>query len=157
MTTRYLTPLTPEEQLALGLPRPQPLAVADRVRFAELDNQNHVNNKAYMEWFETLRVAYSRDFIDPLCAPAAPRYMLHSANVRYLREIREGETYVTTCRITAFRRSSYTMEQLIWAGDLRASLHAVMVLRSADGRDRFELPEALRQRFVEIDGATDER
>lgn len=154
MTLRYLTPLSPEEQRDFGLPEPQPLAIADRVRFAELDNQDHVNNKAYMEWFETLRVAYTRTFVEPLCAGSGrPRFMLHSATVRYLQEIREGESYVTTCRVAAFRSSSFTMEQMIWAGTLRATLHAVMALRHADGARKYPLPPALIRHFAEADGA----
>ena len=58
MSMRYHTPLTAEEQLAAGLPAPRTLALADRVRYAELDPLNHVNNKSYFTWFETLRVEY---------------------------------------------------------------------------------------------------
>ena len=65
MTLRYHTPLTPAEQIAFGLKTPRPLAMADKVRFAELDILNHVNNKSYMGWFESLRVAH----FDHFCAP----------------------------------------------------------------------------------------
>ncbi len=54
----YLTPLSPDQQRAIGVTEPWPLALADRVRFAELDPLNHVNNVAYLIWFETARVTY---------------------------------------------------------------------------------------------------
>ncbi len=65
METRYLVPLSAEEQLALGLSEPQPLAIANRVRYSELDPLNHVNNKAYMEWFETLRTEHFFGLLAP--------------------------------------------------------------------------------------------
>lgn len=154
MDLRFHTPLDPAEQTAFGLPEPQPLAMADRVRFAELDILNHVNNKAYMEWFETLRVEYS----DRLCAPfydgqPRPRMVLRHATIRYVREMVLGENYVATARVAAFRTNSYTLEQQLWSGDLRATLSGVMVSLAPDGSGRYPLPEALRRRFVERDGA----
>lgn len=157
MSLRYHTPLSPAEQIAFGIAAPQPLALADRVRFAELDTLNHVNNKAYMEWFETLRVAYH----DRLCAPfyaglPRPRTVLRHATIRYVREMVAGEDYVATARVTAFRNASYSMEQQLWSGDLRATLSGVMVTLVPDGSGRQPLPADLRREFVARDGATDE-
>jgi len=88
MELRYLTPLSDEEQRAHGLDEPQPLAQADRVRYSELDVLNHVNNKAYMEWFETLRTEH----FYRLCARfydgmAQPRTVLRNADIHYMSEI----------------------------------------------------------------------
>jgi len=156
MTLRYHTPLTPEEQTAFGLDAPQPLAYADRVRFAELDVQNHVNNKSYMTWFETLRV----DYFDRLCAPffngERPRIMLHSVQLRFIREMLRDEDYVTTACVTAFRNSSFTLDQQLWSGDMRAQMSAVVVLDKADGSGRLMLPEALKAEFLRRDGAVAE-
>ena len=60
MTLPYHSPLDDETQLAFGLPKPQPLAMADQVRFSELDVLNHVNNAVYMQWFERVRVRYTQ-------------------------------------------------------------------------------------------------
>lgn len=157
MTLRYHTPLDPAEQTAFGLPEPQPLAMADRVRFAELDILNHVNNKAYMEWFETLRVEYH----DRLCMPfyegqPRPRMVLRNASIRYVREMVIGEDYVATARVVAFRTNSFTLEQQLWSGDLRATLSGVMVSLRADGSGRYPLPEALCRQFVYRDRAAPE-
>ncbi|MGR3759372.1 acyl-CoA thioesterase [Roseobacteraceae bacterium NS-SX3] len=154
MDLRFLTPLSPEEQLAHGLDAPQTLAMADRVRFSELDMLRHVNNKAYLGWFESLRVAY----FDRFCARhfegmPAPRNVLRNADVHYIREMVLDEAYITTARVVSFRNTSYVMEQQIWSGGLRATMTGVMVLRTPDGSAGYPLPESLRQQFASLDGA----
>lgn len=154
MEIKYLTPLSPEEQLAQGLDQAKPLALADRVRFSELDILHHVNNKAYLGWFETARVRY----FDMYCAPyfegmAPPRNVLRNANVHYMQEMVLDEPYITTSRVIGFRNTSYVMEQQIWSGTLRATLEAVMVLRTPDGSAGYPLPASLKQHFISQDGA----
>lgn len=155
MTLRYHTPLSPTEQTALGIAVPQTLALADRVRYAELDILQHVNNKSYMGWFETLRVAH----FDRFCARhfddgVRPRLVLRNANIHFIREMVMGEDYVATARVTAFRNTSYTLEQQLWAGDLRATLTAVMVLLDPAGTGRLPLPQSFRQQARQDEGAT---
>lgn len=154
MELRYLTPLTAREQISQGLDQAKPMALADRVRFSELDILRHVNNKAYLGWFETARVSY----FDRFCAKhfaggPAPRSVLRNANVHYRREMVLDEPYITTARVIAFRNTSYVMEQQIWSDGLRATLEAVMVLRSPDGSAGYPLPDTLKQHFIDMDGA----
>ena len=157
MELRYHTPLTPAEQLAHGLDSPQTLALADRVRFSELDTQNHVNNKAYITWFETVRIAHNERFCFPHYPGPRPRFLLHSISLRYFREMLQDEDYICTARVTAFRTSSYTLDQQIWSGStLRARMSAVLVLGQPDGNGRYPLPETLKAAFRDRDGATDE-
>lgn len=155
MDLRYLTPLTPEEQTAHGLSAPQPLAMADRVRFSELDNQNHVNNKAYMDWFERVRIEHLNRAIVPRYAPGPrPRVALHSATIRYHKEMLAGESYIATARVAAFRTSSFTLEQQIWSGDLRATLLVVAAMRRPDDPNQsYPLPEAVCDYFLQQEGA----
>lgn len=159
MTLRYHTALSPEEQLAFGLSTPQPLAMADKVRFAELDVLRHVNNKAYMTWFETLRVAYGDLYtlhLYPKDGPL-PRVVIRSGEVRYVEEMLMGEDYVTTAGVRAFRNTSYTMHQELWSGGrLRASFDCVIVTLYPDGSGRYPLPQAVRDRFETVDGAVSE-
>ena len=156
MELRYHTPLSAEEQIAHGVTTPQRMAIADKVRFSELDSQNHVNNKAYISWMESARVAYS----DAYCLSffdQRPRFMVHSITLRYIREMVIKESYIATCQVTAFRNSSYTLDQQVWAGDMRARMQAVIVLDKPDGSGRYPLPEGLREQFMSLDGARDER
>ena len=158
MTLRYHTPLSPDEQTAFGLLAPQPLALADRVRYAELDVLNHVNNKSYMGWFESLRVAHFDLFCLPLYGDLPrPRTVLRNANMHFIKEMVMGEDYVATARVTEFRNTSYTYEQHLWSGDLRATLTAVMVMLHPDGSGRYPLPDSVRQQFIDNDGAVARR
>lgn len=156
MSIRYHTALTPQEQLAFGMSKPQPLAMADKVRFAELDVLRHVNNKAYMTWFETLRVNYG-DLYTLALYPAGeqlPRVVIRSGEVRYLEEMVMGEDYVATAGVTAYRNTSYSMHQELWSGGrLRATFDCVIVTLLPDGSGRYRLPDAVRSRFSEVDGA----
>lgn len=159
MTLRYHSPLSAEEQRAAGLPEPQTLAIADRVRYAELDILNHVNNKSYMTWFETLRVQYSQRHCAPFYPSGhpPPRSVLRNADIRFLREMVEDEDYIATARVSAFRTTSYTVEQQLWSGDLRATLSGVMVMLTPDGSARQPLPAPLLEQFLTRDRARDDR
>jgi acyl-CoA thioester hydrolase len=155
MDLPYLTPLNAEQQKALGLNEAQPLALADRVRYSELDVLNHVNNKAYMEWFETLRTEH----FFRLCAPyykglEAPRTVLRNADIHYVKEMIAGQSYIATARISAFRNTSYTIEQMIWSDGLRARMTGVMVMMRGDGSGRYPLPDPLKRYFMDVEGAT---
>ncbi|AXT34130.1 acyl-CoA thioesterase [Phaeobacter sp. LSS9] len=153
----FHTPLSPDAQRHHGLKSPQPLAMADRVRFSELDILHHVNNKAYLSWFETLRVAYYDRFFAPhFNGMPAPRNVLRNANVHYMKEMVLDEDYITTARVVSFRRTSYVMEQQIWSGDLRATMTGIMVLRTPDGQSGYPLPDSLRTALIERDGAVSE-
>ncbi|WP_293573888.1 thioesterase family protein [Phaeobacter sp.] len=153
----YHTPLSAAAQRHHGLAEPQPLAIADRVRFSELDMLHHVNNKAYLSWFETLRVTYYNQFFAPYFREGPkPRNVVRNANIHYVKEMVLDEDYITTAKVVSFRRTSYVMEQQIWAGDLRATMTGVMVLRTADGASGCPLPEGLRQDLIARDGAVAE-
>ncbi|GLQ26642.1 acyl-CoA thioesterase [Sulfitobacter pacificus] len=159
MTLLYHTPLTPAQQVVAGIDPVQPLAVADRVRFSELDVLNHVNNTVYLEWFERLRVRYSQEWgISNYGAGGVnPRIVIRSGNIHYRQEMRMDEDYIATCRCSAFRTNSYTLAQQIWsAGTLRATFDCVLVLLQPDGSGRFAIPDAIRARFIAVDGATQE-
>lgn len=154
MTLPFLTPLDPETQRSAGIDPPQTLAVADRVRYGELDPLNHVNNKAYFGWFETMRVEYWTHMCAPFC-PTYPRLVLRNADIRFLQEMLAGEDYIATASVSAYRRTSFTIHQQIWsAGSLRATLSGVMVTLSPDGKERAALPDALCEAFRSRDGAT---
>ena len=153
MDTRFLTPLSPEEQLSHGLPKAVPMAMADRVRFSEIDILQHVNNKAYLDWFEALRVHYYNNHFRHHFGTEQPRHVVRNANIHYVKEMVLGETYVTTARVLSFRRTSYIIEQQIWCGDLRATMEGVMVFRSQDGKSGYPIPDSLRQQFIDLDGA----
>ena len=156
MNVAFHTPLTRDEQHSLHIDPPQPLAMADQVRFSQIDVLNHVNNVVYFEWFERLRIRYHQDWgissYDH--GPDSPRIVIRSGNIHYREELRLDDVYAATCGCTAFRNSSYTLHQEIWCdGSLRATFDCVMVLLRQDASGKFAIPDAIKQRFRDVDGA----
>ncbi len=157
MSLPYLTPLSRDAQDRYGVPEGWPLALADRVRFAEIDALGHVNHTAYLRWFESLRVLYMRDWGICPYDGSGPRIVLKSVTMEYRREMFLGEDYVVTARTTRFRRASLEMAYAVHAPDLRAEGTAVIVLLARDGSGKHPLSEAQMRRLVEVDGAEDAR
>ncbi|MGB3243950.1 MAG: acyl-CoA thioesterase [Sulfitobacter sp.] len=153
MTLPYHTPLSVPQQSGAGIKPTQPLAMADQVRFSELDALNHVNNAVYMEWFERLRIRYVQDWgLSQFDSALDPRIVIRSGTIHYRQEMRMDEDYIATCGCTAYRNTSFTLCQQLWAGGtLRATFDCVMVLLLPDGTGRYQIPSAVRSRF----GATD--
>lgn len=149
MTLPFHTPLSAAQQTDLGIDPPQPLAMADQVRFSELDVLNHVNNARYMEWFERLRIRYMQDWgISTYDHGTDPRIVIRSGNIHYRQEMRMDETYVTTCACSAYRTTSFSLRQQLWSrGTLRATFDCVVVLLLPDGSARFPIPAPVRARF----------
>lgn len=159
MSLQYHTPLSADAQSALGITPPAPLAMADQVRFSELDVLNHVNNAVYMHWFERLRIRYTQDWgISRYMGRGTdPRIVIRSGEIHYRQEMRMDEDYVVTCGCTAFRNTSFTLAQTLWSGGtLRASFNCVLVLLTHDASARFPIPDAVKDRFISVDGATQE-
>ena len=155
----YHTPLPADVQRALGITQPAPFALADQVRFSELDVLNHVNNAVYFEWFERVRVRYTEHYglARNLGSGDGPRIVIRSGAIHYRQEMLLNEDYVVTCGCTAFRTTSFTMHQELWSGGtLRATFDCVLVLLKQDGSGRYPIPENLRRHFIDKDGALPE-
>ena len=155
MNLPYHTPLDAAQQTTFGIETPQPLAMADQVRFSELDILKHVNNAVYMAWFERLRIRYTQDWgLSQYDSPDDPRIVIRSGTIHYREEMRMDEVYVATCGCVAYRNTSFTIAQQLWAGGtLRATFDCVLVLLKPDGSGRFAIPPDLRARFEQVDGA----
>ncbi|MBV2361162.1 thioesterase family protein [Thalassococcus sp. CAU 1522] len=152
----YHTPLSPDQQRAFGVADPQPLAMADRVRFGELDLLGHVNNAIYMRWFESLRVRYFQDWgISTYRDHASePRIVIRRGEIDYLAEVRMDQAFVCTAATRRFRTSSFTMWQELWVeGRLSATMASVIVLLSPDGSGRMPIPDAVLHRMRAVDKA----
>ncbi len=155
MNIPYHTPLSPDLQAQAGITPGQPLAMADQVRFSELDSLNHVNNAAYMAWFERLRIRYVQDWgLADFHSASAPRIVIRSGNIHYLREMLMDEDYVVTCGCSGFRNTSFTVNQQLWSGGtLRATFDCVLVLLEPDASARRAISDAVRDKFTMIDKA----
>ncbi len=160
MTLPFLTPITTPHLRAAGIPEPWGYGIVDRVRFGELDALNHVNNAAYLTWFESFRLPYleARQVTD--YGPTSPRLVLRSVAVRYLAEMTNGMRYVVVGRTRSYRRTSFTIENAVYCldGDPREMVRAetVVVLLQRDGSGRYPIPAAGIAAFQSEDGAVPE-
>jgi len=158
MSLIYHTPLDAETQAAFGLDPPQPLAMADRVRFSEIDALHHVNNVAYMSWFERMRIRYMQDWgISGYDREDDPRIVIRSGAIHYRQEMVLDEDYIATCGCTAWRNSSFSLKQQVWSGGvLRTTFDCVIVLLQPDGSGKYAIPAAVKKRFAAVDGGREE-
>lgn len=155
MTIPFHTPLDAAQQAQFGITEPWPLAMADKVRFGEIDMLGHVNNARYLTWFETVRTVYLEWSGLTRYNPATdPRIVIRSGQIHWVKEMIREETYVVTARATAYRNTSFTIASEIWsAGSLRTKFDCVCVTLESDGSARRPLPQSFIQRITELDGA----
>jgi acyl-CoA thioester hydrolase len=81
----------------------------DEVRFADLDSQGHLNNVAFLVFFESARVAYVRSVFpghDPGQA-AEFGFMVVEVKITYRSPGQYGERIETLLRPTTIGRSSF--------------------------------------------------
>jgi acyl-CoA thioester hydrolase len=157
----YHTPLDAPALRSLGIPAPWSFGLADRVRFGEIDALGHVNNTAYLRWFESFRLPYlqARHVTD--YGPNSPRLVLKRASCDYMAEMFQGMDYIVTGRARAMRTTSFTMEFGVWLPDpagarQTAAGEAIIVLLNRHGPGRYPIPEAGRAAFVAHDGTVSE-
>lgn len=158
MTPPFLTPLSDNELRACGIPDDWHFGIANRVRFSELDALGHVNNAAYLSWFENTRLPYLRAMEVTDYGPGAPRLVLAELGVRYLSEMLLDQDYVITARTREIRTSSFIMDYAVWrleqvGATEAARSHAAIVLRTRDGTGKYPIPAAARRNLI-ADGAT---
>ena len=153
LTVPFLTPLGPAELRSAGIPEPWTYGHADRVRFGEIDALQHVNNTAYLRWFENLRIHYFRAYGVNDYRGTPPKIVLRNIGLDFKAEVKLNDDYIVTGRTVEFRTSSFTMQYGVWVrGSLTTSGHAVIVMLESDNTKR-ALPDSLRETFIARDGA----
>ena len=133
-----------------------PYGYADQVRFYELDALNHVNNVAFLRWFETLRVRYVQDYALTSYSHGAhdPQLVVRHQSADYLAPIVQNEIYIVTARTRLIKPSSFVMDYAVHSGGtLRATGDAVVVSLTQDGRARRAHNAEAVARMIERDGA----
>jgi acyl-CoA thioester hydrolase len=159
MTLPLLVPLPLDLLRAEGVPEPFAFGQADRVRFHELDVLDHVNNAAYLSWFETIRISYLRAYGlgDYASSDVRPALILKQVSVAYHRPLHLEDVYVVAARTRAYRRTSWTMEYAVCSGGHHCTTgEAVVVLMEPDFATRSPLPESYITAFRDRDGAVAE-
>ena len=149
----YLTPLSAEQLRAAGVPEPWTFGRADRVRFGELEVLGHVNNAAYLRWFENLRIHYFEQYGVADYSGTPPKIVLKTIGLDFKAEVKLNDPYILVGRTVEMRSSSFTMHYGVYVrGALTTTGHAVVVSLNQDNSKR-PLSDDLRARLAERDGA----
>lgn len=133
-----------------------PFGMQDRVRFSELDPLNHVNNAAYLSWFETTRIGYLMTYglTAMTHTKADPQIVVRRQVVDYLSPMLFGEAYTVTMRTSRIKPSSLVMEYAIFVdGVVRVTGETVIVSLTHDGTARQPWSSEAVLRMIECDGA----
>jgi acyl-CoA thioester hydrolase len=125
------------------------------VRFYELDALNHVNNAAYLRWFETVRVRYLIDYgiSDYSHGPDTPEIVVRAVTAEYLRPMFQNESYVVTARTREIRNTSFLMDYAVYCGEVRATGSCVVVMLDREGSTKMRIPTRVRKTLVARDEA----
>ncbi len=149
----FLTELDTDALAAHGLGE-WPFGFADRVRFNEIDALGHVNNTAYLVWFESLRVSYIQAYGLTSYSADDPQIVVRHQTADYYAPMFQNEPYMLTGRTRLIKPSSLIMDYAVHSGStLRASGMAVIVSLEQDGKTRRPHRQEAVQRMVEFDGA----
>jgi acyl-CoA thioester hydrolase len=132
------------------------VSVEIEVRYRDMDANAHVNNAVYFTYFEQARIAYFTA-VRGGASPGAVEIpvVIAEATCRYRSPATLGEVLVVGVRVSAMRRSSFTMEYAVRereSGRLVATGTTVQVVYDfARGRVRGLRPEVRQaiQRFEE--------
>ena len=149
----FVTPLDGPALRAVGIPEPWTFGMADKVRFAEVDVLNHVNNVVYLRWYETLRVNYMHHHgLYDLAGPD-PKFVVKSVTLDYKAEVHPNAEYINVARTVSMRNTSFAMEYGTFVdGQLTTTGTAVCVVLNQDNTKR-PLTDAIRQTFIDNDSA----
>jgi acyl-CoA thioester hydrolase len=125
-----------------------PFTHADRVRYADVDTMRHLNNVAFVQFFEDARIAFMHSLF-PEHDPTDPQefpVVFAELHLAYRAPAYFGEEIRTSVRPSRLERSSFRVEFRMEAGDrVIAEGHGTYV-----GYDYVaERPQPLSERIVE--------
>ncbi|HLZ00680.1 MAG TPA: thioesterase family protein [Bradyrhizobium sp.] len=108
-----------------------PYRIADNVRYADLDPNQHVNNAVYASYFETGRVTLMKDRSRGLM-PEGLSWMMVRLDMHFREQLRWPGTIEMGLGLVKFGRTSVTFDQVVFSeGKCVASAQSVSVLIDA--------------------------
>ncbi len=116
---------------------------ADSVRFAELDPLGHVNNVAYLAWFEAVRVRYLLTFGLTAYRPDDPGFVVRRLDAEYRAELKLHDDYAVTAATTRIGRTSFEQSYEVHAARGLAATGTCTVVMVRGGRPA-PLTDAMR-------------
>jgi len=157
MTFPFLTPLPVDALRELGVPEPFAFGMRDRVRFGELDVLGHVNNAAYLRWFENLRIHYFRDYGVSDYNSTPPRIVLRALGLEFLDEVILNDEYTVAGRTVSTRTTSFAMEYVVVINKVVTTRGSAVIVNLDQSGAKQPLPAAWVTAFRDRDGAQDAR
>lgn len=146
--------LDKDEIAKLGIEGGWTFGLPDFVRYGDLDNYNHVNNKTYHAWFECLRVLYLQDLDVNFSEDSVIKPVVRSAGIVFNAAMYLGEEYITLCKVSKVGRTSFKIDYAVWCdGTFRVTGDTVMVMVNEDATETRPIPDDLRAIMIERDGA----
>ncbi len=126
--------------------------LADQVRFHELDALAHVNNVAYLRWFETIRVRYIQAYRMTTYSNDDPQIVVRAQSADYLAPMFQDEHYIVATRTRLLKRSSLVMEYAVYSGGVtKATGDAVIISLQQDGKTRRDHNAEARELIIARD------
>ena len=126
-----------------------PFGLIDRVRFYEIDALNHVNNVAYLRWFEILRVRYFIEYglSSYSSVDAEPQLVVRHQATDYFAPMHMEQSYEVVGRIRLIKPTSFVMASAVFCeGQIMAKGETVIVSLEADGiTRRAHKPDAVKK------------
>ncbi|GAC1442306.1 MAG: thioesterase family protein [Solirubrobacteraceae bacterium] len=121
---------------------------SDTVRFGDLDAMRHLNNVAFLTFFESARIAYIGGLI-PAHNPADPDdfgLIFAECHIRYRSPGQYGERIDTHLRPAQVQRSAFRIEFEMRVGErLLADGYGVLVGYDYSAARSAPLPDSLRE------------
>ena len=122
----------------------------DRLRYADTDRQGHINNAVFATFLESGRVSFLYDPAAPLTPPGC-EFVIARLAIDFLAELRWPGVVDIGSAILGIGRSSITIGQAVFAGDVcAATAETVIVLTDDTTRRSTPLPDALRARLTAL-------
>ena len=124
-----------------------PYRLADNVRYADLDPNQHVNNAVYATYFETGRVTLMKDRNYGLMPPGVTWIMVR-LDIHFRAELRWPGAIETGLGVSKFGRTSVTFDQVVFSeGKCVASAQSVSVLIDEKTRTPSRLTSGIVRSF----------
>lgn len=150
------SPDATEERKALADPATHTLWRHDIIRFADLDPLGHVNNVAYMVYFETGRVAFLEQLgRPPRSRDEGPVFVLAHVAADYIEELYyPGTVDIGTCVRHVGRSSFHLGHGIFHEGVCKAIATSVIVQVQGRPLESVPLTDEQRARIADIEQGT---
>ncbi len=136
--------------------KPAPISVAIPLAWAEMDAFGHVNNVAYLRWFETARIEFCRR-VGWMSLDAPPRgtgVILHSVQCRFRLPLTFPDTVDVSAQLVSIEDDRITLAHEVRSrahgNALAADGSGIIVAYDYDRRVKASIPAAVREAILRL-------